>query len=127
MSKMSEMQVKCPKCKKEFIVTIYDCINETLSPKLKEKLIKGELTNTTCECGQAFLLDYPILYHKMNLTHSTMINYTQEDSEEVKIKHKLIKGLINNNPFSKSIINKREDIVEVYNDWDKFIERIKEI
>jgi hypothetical protein len=128
MSKVSVGTVKCVTCGKEHKVNIYHSINVSLDHDLKEKLISGELTDISCSCGLTLPLRYPILYHKMGFT-DIMIHYTQLDIEEVKKQHeeaKLFMGKYIKNPFGSAIM-KTEEIIEVYDDWDVFIARIKEI
>lgn len=128
MSKISVKKIKCPKCGKELKVKVYESINVSLHPELKDKLLSGELTDIHCSCGYTLLLRYPILYHKMGFT-DIMIYYTSLDIEEVKRQNEELKKLLMKpiNGSLNSQIIKTEEIFEVYADWDDFIKRIKEI
>lgn len=135
MSKVSVEKIKCPKCGKELQANIYDSINVNLNPELKDKLLNNELTNVHCDCGQSITLIYPILYHKMGI-RSVMIEYTKSSIEVAMMHHQLVKQFCEINlPKSgfqfKEIFSKKgidtDDVFEVYNDWTKFIDRIREI
>jgi len=74
----------------------------------------------------------------MGLINSVMIQYTPFDIEEAKKQHELAKNFMancfTNSPFHVSLKEtikmdgtNTEDVFEVYNDWNEFIERIKEI
>lgn len=128
MSAVSVGTVKCCTCGREHKVNIYNSINVTLDHELKDKLISGELTDILCGCGLTLPLRYPILYHKMGFT-DVMIHYTQLDIEEVRRQHEEARRFMDTHfksPFGSAII-KTEEVFEVYNDWDEFINRIKEI
>lgn len=63
---------KCPKCGKEFEITVYESINTSLNPELREKVLDGSIFNFKCpHCGEVHNLPYPFLYHDMK--NQTMI------------------------------------------------------
>lgn len=46
--------------------TAWDSVNIDLMPQMKEKVLSGDLFRWTCpECGEAFTVPYPMLYHDM--------------------------------------------------------------
>lgn len=60
-----------------------------------------------------------MLYHEMDIMGSKMMQYTKESIGEECNLHQLTIDLLGaNNPMVS---------LETYDDWDKFIERIKEI
>ena len=125
MSKISVENIKCCNCEREIKVKKYDSINELFDPKLKDKLLRNELTDITCECGAILRLRYPILYHKMDLNKSIMIQYTPDNVEGIKEEYYKARAFMEKiypSPFSRD-----KDVYEVYDDWDKFLERVKEI
>ncbi len=66
MSKSHIYSFKCPKCNKKIPCVIYDSINVTLDPELKEKLLDTSLFHVTCpHCHKTFTHHYPFLYHDM--------------------------------------------------------------
>ena len=125
MSKVAVENIICTHCGKESKVNKYQSINSLLNPELREKLLNNDLTDITCECGKIMRLRYPIIYHKMELEKSIIIQYTQLDIEEAKKDYEEARA------FIKKLFpipsQEEEDVFEAYNDWDKFIERVREI
>ena len=67
MSSMSPHKLQCPKCGHEQETTIWESINVSISPELKESLLKGEVNTFTCEkCGDNAFIAAPLLYHDMD-------------------------------------------------------------
>lgn len=63
---MSQKTLKCPKCGKDFTVTIYDSVNTKLNPELIKKVHNGSLFNVECpHCKTGITLNYPCQYHDM--------------------------------------------------------------
>lgn len=83
MSKNHVERVKCEKCGKEIELTVWDSVNATLDPVLREKLIiSGDFYEYKCpHCGHVETQTYPILYHDME--HKFMI-YSGPLSEVMK-------------------------------------------
>jgi RNA polymerase subunit RPABC4/transcription elongation factor Spt4 len=66
MSKINEQIINCGRCGEDFSMLIYDSINVSRDPGLKQQLLNEELNRTSCpNCGMKYLLDKPILYHDM--------------------------------------------------------------
>ena len=66
MSKERNEIFTCEKCGKEFEVTLYDSINVTLDPDLRNKFLTRELYLFKCPfCGKEHYSVYPVLYHDM--------------------------------------------------------------
>ncbi|MCQ2497226.1 MAG: CpXC domain-containing protein [Lachnospiraceae bacterium] len=64
MSIKNERTIKCPKCGKEFKVNVWNSINLSENPELKEKVLSGEVFQATCdECKEVAFLEYNMLYH----------------------------------------------------------------
>lgn len=64
MSVKNERTIKCPKCGKEFTVTVWNSINLSENPELKAKVLSGEVFKATCEdCKATAYLEYNMLYH----------------------------------------------------------------
>lgn len=67
MSKVTNRTLRCRKCQKEFDVQIYESVNVSLNPELREKFIFDELYVFKCpHCGEIHHIPYPILYHDMD-------------------------------------------------------------
>ena len=83
MSKCYKEIVRCPSCDAEQEFLIWQSINVTLDPKLKEQLLKGELTTLVCEnCGAKTAVGYDCLYHDMD--KSLAIWFEMEENPEAK-------------------------------------------
>ena len=66
MSQSRQEQVKCPSCGQPAVFTIWDSINATTDPELKERFMSGDLNAFRCEgCGDQTQIWYPVLYHDM--------------------------------------------------------------
>ena len=60
------MELECPKCGARQNVPLYDSINVSIDPDLKEKLFRGEINVFQCEtCDQKVFVANPLLYHDM--------------------------------------------------------------
>ena len=58
--------VVCPMCGELGKAEIYTSVNPTINPKLRSKVLDGELFSWTCpSCGYNARLTYPILYNDM--------------------------------------------------------------
>jgi hypothetical protein len=67
MTKFSEAKIKCPACEQEQSVTIWDSINVTLDPSLREMLFSAEINVFACEnCGEEAFIPAQLLYHDMD-------------------------------------------------------------
>jgi hypothetical protein len=59
-----EEQVKCPSCSQPGVFRIWDSVNVTADPELKDRFLSADLNTFRCEgCGQETQIWYPMLYH----------------------------------------------------------------
>lgn len=66
MSSSNVQTITCPNCQRQQSFTLWQSINVTLDPSLKEKLKRGELTTFRCgQCGHAAEVVFSLLYHDM--------------------------------------------------------------
>ena len=66
MSRHHMEKVTCPSCHHEGDFELWDSINTTLDPEMKEKVLNQSIFLYTCpSCGKTFRLDYATLYHQM--------------------------------------------------------------
>ncbi len=64
MSSFHEQTLPCPRCNTPSPFTIWESVNVTLDPELKEQLLSRELFRFTCPaCQETSELVYPLLYH----------------------------------------------------------------
>lgn len=67
MTRQRSLDLDCPKCATRQPVALYDSINVSLEPGLREKLLNGEINSFRCEkCGERAFIPVPLLYHDMN-------------------------------------------------------------
>jgi len=67
MTKERMEEIDCPKCGRKQAETVWDTINVTLNPELKEKLFQGEINRFRCKgCGNEAFVSLPLLYHDMD-------------------------------------------------------------
>lgn len=66
MSKLHIEKITCPNCKKVSDFRVWESINTTLNPDMKEKVRTGEAFSFVCpHCGKKTNVNYPTLYHQM--------------------------------------------------------------
>jgi ribosomal protein S27E len=64
MSQSKAYDIRCPKCAHEQQVELFDAINVTIEPALREALMRNQLNAVTCAgCGFTFQVHKPLLYH----------------------------------------------------------------
>ena len=86
MSKHYETPIECPKCGKSSDFRIWESINTTLDPEMKEKVKDRSAFLFTCpHCGEQNYVDYGFLYHQMEDT--IMIAYSNSDENEEEMYH----------------------------------------
>jgi len=81
MSKHHMGIITCPKCGKESDFMIWDSINTTIDPEMKDKVRTGEAFIFQCpNCGERTNVNYTTLYHQME--DNIMIYYVVGDPQE---------------------------------------------
>lgn len=66
MTRLGSLEIDCPECNIKQNVTIWESVNVTLDPDLKEKLFQGRINVFQCQkCGVRALIPVPLLYHDM--------------------------------------------------------------
>ena len=90
MSRIDSTFIKCPRCENIFEIEVYDSINASLDPKLKEKLMINQLFHKVCpHCGFKLKLNYTYLYHDME---KKLMFYYVTDEEQEKHVRRMICG-----------------------------------
>ncbi|HEM4403693.1 TPA: CpXC domain-containing protein [Streptococcus suis] len=83
MTKKRDEFITCPNCGASCLTIIFDSINVTLEPELKQKLIDWELFKFSCEiCKHSVLLNYEVLYHDM--INGLLLQYVPEKGNKDK-------------------------------------------
>lgn len=89
MSLPSSETVNCPNCDHTQEFTVWNSVNGTNDPDLKEKLMRGALFEFNCSsCRTTTTVLFPLMYHDM--LNQVLICLEQEGSQEW---HEVIKKL----------------------------------
>lgn len=84
MSKVDQQKIKCPSCGKESKFEIWDSVNVSVDPDIKEKVLNGDLFKFKCpKCHEETYVHYPCLYHDME--EKFMIYYLPNEQTEDEI------------------------------------------
>lgn len=66
MSKISIKPITCPKCKHSGEFKMYESVNVSLDPKLRDEVLSGHIFEWVCpQCGETLSIRYDLLYHDM--------------------------------------------------------------
>jgi len=64
MSQTKQYNIRCPKCAREQAVELFESVNVTIEPALREDLMQNRLNAVTCAgCAFTFQVHKPLLYH----------------------------------------------------------------
>jgi DNA-directed RNA polymerase subunit RPC12/RpoP len=74
--------ITCPSCGTEQDFEVWDSVNGSQDPDLKEQLKKGELTRLVCEnCSSSVVVNFDILYHDMEQKIMVLLRYPDENGD----------------------------------------------
>lgn len=66
MSKMTPYELQCPHCGNTQETIVWQSLNVTLDPELKQKLLAAEINLFKCKkCHKKTFINAPLLYHDM--------------------------------------------------------------
>jgi predicted RNA-binding Zn-ribbon protein involved in translation (DUF1610 family) len=66
MSENTPHRLECPRCGNAQGVLVWESINVTIDPELKQNLFDAEINVFKCEsCGNQAMINVPLLYHDM--------------------------------------------------------------
>jgi predicted RNA-binding Zn-ribbon protein involved in translation (DUF1610 family) len=92
MSKISVKTFTCPSCGCNGEFKMYDSVNVSLDPKLRDKVLSGEIFDWTCpKCGEVVSLRHNLLYHDMKREFQIYYSPTECDSINEMINDMLTK------------------------------------
>ena len=102
MSKLRTIKLTCPNCGEEFKFDLYDSVNVSINPELKDKVIDGSIFASICpKCSHVEALLYPLLYHNMESNYMIQLNsyadlmdYKEELTNQNKVKE-MFPNLVN--------------------------------
>jgi predicted nucleic-acid-binding Zn-ribbon protein len=126
MSEQTLLEISCPNCLSNQIVTLWNSINVTLDPDLEKKFYDRDINQFTCEkCGYSAFVEKDLLYH--NMEKKFMIQFLQDGSQD------RVQAYINdmaelNEDLSKvvTVANINESYsLRVTNDMNQLMETVK--
>ena len=95
MSSNHQEVVNCPRCSSEHTFIVWDSVNVTVDPHLKQSLVNGELTTFHCpNCSTETHLEFNCLYHDMDLQIALFLKYPNKEGKTLVESH-------SSNMFSK--------------------------
>lgn len=84
MSMSKIVNIKCPACKKEGKFEIWESVNVTLQPELRNKILNRELFTYVCpHCKQTIVIAYSCLYHDMEKKFMVYLINKEEEKENL--------------------------------------------
>jgi len=80
MSRSATYTIRCPSCGLQQEVELYESVNATSDPHLKDALMHNGLNRVDCpDCGATFRVDMPLLYSDPG--HNVLIHWMPETEE----------------------------------------------
>ena len=118
MSRPDQTTIECPACGREDTFTIWQSMNVTLDPRLKEELLSGELMTFTCrQCRQQAPVQYSFLYHDMKRRRMiwliTVGDEVSDTSNTLAFMHKMAKE-----PYTLRRVASLDELIEKVLIWD---------
>lgn len=69
------VRIPCPYCGEEIDFEVFDSVNVTKDPELKERVLNLEIFQTHCDkCGKTRIIEYPMLYHDMEKNYMILLS-----------------------------------------------------
>jgi len=94
MSRSIRKEIRCPRCGHEQEFVMWQSVNVSLDPNLKEQILSGNLVQFCCEqCEHTTHVAHPLLYHDMDL-HFMVYFFPADDEPEEETEE--------SSPFEKS-------------------------
>lgn len=124
MSSYYVERITCPQCEYEAEFLVWNSINTTLDPDMKQKVRSGELFRFTCpECGYEVEVDYATLYHQME--DRVMIYYVREGrNDAANMMKEAFSGVKSESFRCEEFLSRdyRKRVVETKNEfWEKLM------
>ena len=115
--------VTCNQCNEVMEYDVFDSVNVTLNPILKDKVINDELFVLTCpKCGKMFYLSYPFIYNDMDVHY--MIRYTNNENVD-KLKGEFNTFVNTINSELKSNFKELSYKYRIVNEYERLKEKVR--
>lgn len=128
MTKYITDKIKCHNCNTEWEHKIYQTVNVSMNPELKEKVFSKEIFLYNCpDCNTKRLVIAPLLYHDME--KNFMILLWPYEWDEIKSNSTIDNILSNAQKTCRRVRTENELIekIKIFDDWlkDEYIELLK--
>lgn len=82
MSSSHKEMITCPTCGHQQPFEVWDSLNASNNPELKEKLMHGDLTTMVCEeCQAAVFVKFDMIYHDLDEKLMILLRYPDENGD----------------------------------------------
>ena len=99
MSKISSKPITCPSCNYKGEFKMYESVNVSLDPSLREKVLSGKIFEWICpKCGENLSIRYNLLYHDMD--KSFQVYYSPQNCSGI---NKMINDMLTKYPGMRKI------------------------
>lgn len=125
MSKHMKEQITCPECGKKSDFLIWESINTTLDPEMKQAVRDGSAFMFKCpHCGHQAHVDYGFLYHQME--DRIMIHYANSDENAKEIHQMFEKYASDDNPINKMVgdLLHNNYLIRIVRTHNQFLEKL---
>jgi ribosomal protein S27E len=119
MSKSESTTITCPGCNHEQQFTIWQSVNVTLDPTLKQKVLDRSLTTFECEsCGHTTTIEQNLLYHDMARQLMILRRPTQDEPEELASESFGLLGTLSGKGYDYRLVTSMNELVEKILIWE---------
>lgn len=119
MSRKTTVDVICPACGKRHNVSIWQSINTTIDPEMKQAVRDRSAFQYTCpDCGKQTYLSYSFLYHQMEDRILIHLVDNEEDAEKV------YKMLTDKDAFGSESLTNQDYIIRIVMSDNQFREKL---
>jgi hypothetical protein len=112
MDQPKKRKFTCPHCKSEEQFSVWESVNVTLQPSLKNQVLTRGLGNFTCSnCGRGVWVGHPIHYH--DVARKLMIWFPFEEPKKPPIAEgSMVMKLMVNGGYAFRIVNSFNELIE---------------
>ncbi len=105
MSSARTVEITCPQCNKKQATEVWESVNVTVDPHLKQSFLENRLNVFTCDgCKWSGPVDVSLIYHDM--TNRIWVHYvTREDMKSPEFYRSITKdGTMKLDPISAKVV-----------------------
>ncbi len=102
--------IRCPECGAEHDFSVWNSVNVTVDPALKDKVKSGDIFHYVCpECNNAVEVIYPLLYHDMD---AKLMIYYAPDAEALENAQKAFGDVKTEAGYTRRVVSSLFDLQE---------------